>query len=71
MGLLSALNPFSFGRKHQAAWNALMASHTYQHLNATQQQLVLNRVRTIVEGQMHRPLEEFLKNHNRIVFRPS
>ena len=34
MGLLSALNPFTFGRKHQAAWSALMASYTFLHLNA-------------------------------------
>lgn len=68
MGLFSALNPFTFGRKHQAAWNALMASYTFLHLDAAQQQLVLGRVRDIVEGQLNRTIEDVLKDSGRIVF---
>ena len=68
MGLLSALNPLAFGRKSRAAWNALMASYTFLHLNTPQQHLVLGRARQIAEEQFDRPIEEVLKRNGRIVF---
>lgn len=68
MGLFSALNPFTFVQKNQAAWNALMASYTFLHMNEVQQHLVLGRVRDIVEGQLNRTLEDVLEDGGRIVF---
>ena len=59
---------FSFGKKHQAAWNALMASYTFLHLDAPRQHLVLGRARDIVEGQMRRTLEEVRDEKGFIVF---
>ena len=68
MGLLSVLNPFTYGRKYKAAWNALMASYTFMHLTEAQQYLVLSRVRVILEGQLNQTIEDVLKHHGRIVF---
>jgi hypothetical protein len=59
---------FSFGKKHQAAWNALMASHTFLSLDAPRQDLVLSRARDIVEGQMRRTLEQVREKNGAIVF---
>jgi hypothetical protein len=59
---------FSFGKKHQAAWNALMASYTFFSLNTPRKHLVLARARDIAEGQMNRTLEEILQRNGRIVF---
>lgn len=68
MGLLSALNPLTFGRKHKAAWNALMASYTLLHLTEDQQQLVLSRVSDILESRLKQTIEDILKHNGRIVF---
>jgi len=68
MGLFSALNPFSLGRKHQAAWNALMGSYTFYRLPAAHQHIVLGRVEAMIEDQFHQTLDEFLQRHSRIVF---
>ena len=59
---------FSFGKKHQAAWNALMASYTFLHLDAARQHLVLGRARDTVEGQMRRTLEEIRDEKGFVIF---
>jgi hypothetical protein len=43
MGLLSALNPFTFSRKHYAAWNVLMAAYTFDQLTSEQKDQVLGK----------------------------
>lgn len=59
---------FSFGRKHQAAWNALMASYTFLSLDAARRHLVLARARDIVNGQMSRTLDDVREQNGPIVF---
>lgn len=44
MGILSALNSFTFSRKYYAAWNALMAAYTFNQLSVEQKQQVLRKV---------------------------
>src|SRR6266545_1568130 len=44
MGILSALNPFTFSRKYYAAWNALMAAYTFDQLSSDRKQEVLDKV---------------------------
>ncbi|MBI3044196.1 MAG: hypothetical protein HYY78_15355 [Betaproteobacteria bacterium] len=68
MGLFSALNPFSTGKKHQAAWNALMASYTFLNLDAPRQQLVLSRASDIVENQMRKTLDDVREKNGRVIF---
>ena len=57
-----------FGRKHQTAWNAFMGAYTFRHLDAAQQQRVLDRVRDILGGQFNRTIEDVLNVSGRIVF---
>jgi len=59
---------FSFGKKHQAAWNALMASYTFLSLDAARQHLVLARARDIVNSQMNRTLDNVREQNGPIVF---
>jgi hypothetical protein len=59
---------FSPGKKHQAAWNALMASYTFISLDAPRQHMVLGRAKDIVEGQMKRTLEQVREDNGIIVF---
>ena len=70
MGLFSGLtlNPFTLGRKHRAAWNALMGAYTFYKLPAAFQHVVLGRVEDLIEDQFHQTLDEFLRKHSRIVF---
>ena len=58
MGLLSALNRFTFGRKSQAAWNALMASYTFLQLDGATQRVVLDRASDIPGSQVKRTWEQ-------------
>lgn len=55
MGMLSALNPFTFSRKYYAAWNALMAAYTFEHLPDDQKQQVIDRVVEIECSVLRRP----------------
>ena len=59
---------FSPGKKYQAAWNALMASHTFLKLDAARQHMVLGRVRGTVEGQLGRTIEQVRADSGPIVF---
>lgn len=59
---------FSFGKKHQAAWNALMASYTFLNLDAPRQHLVLARAKDIVEGQMRSTLDELRSRNDFVLF---
>ncbi len=46
MGLFSVFNPFGFfgfSRKYYAAWNALMAAYTYEHLSPDQQETITQK----------------------------
>lgn len=66
MGLFGALNPFTFGRKYKAAWNALMAAYTFDHLSAEQRELVMDKSLEIDSSTMHRPITflEFTVDHS-------
>jgi len=59
---------FSFGKKHQAAWNALMASYTFLNLPAPHQHRVLARAHSIAEDQMRTTLEDIKRNKGFVVF---
>ena len=59
---------FSFGKKHQTAWNALMASYTFLHLDAPRQHLVLGRAKDIVEGQLRSTLEDIRDQKGSVIF---
>lgn len=59
---------FSLGKKHQAAWNALVGSYTFLKLDAARQHLVLAQARDIVESQMHKTLEQVREQNGFIVF---
>ena len=59
----------AFGRRPQAAWNALMGAYTFRHLDAAQKQRVLDRVRDILgDRQFNRTIENVLNDSGRIVF---
>ncbi|MFO1221105.1 MAG: hypothetical protein U1E89_22305 [Burkholderiaceae bacterium] len=59
---------FSPGKKHQAAWNALMASYTFLALDPARQHLVLARAREITEDQFGTSLQAIRENKDAIVF---
>ena len=56
MGILSALNPFTFSRKQYAAWNALMAAYTFDQLSSEQKQQVIDKVVEIESSILGRPV---------------
>jgi len=56
MGMLSALNPFTFSRKYYAAWNALMAAYTFDQLSSEQKQQVLDKAVEIESSVRRRPI---------------
>lgn len=56
MGLFGFTNPFSFPRKYQAAWNALMAAYTFEHLSTEQRRMVLDKAIEIESSVMGRPV---------------
>lgn len=49
-------NPFSFPKKYQAAWNALMAAYTFEQLPTEQRKMVLDKAREIESSVMRRPV---------------
>jgi hypothetical protein len=59
---------FSPGKKHQAAWNALMGSYTFFTLDTPHKQLVLGQARNIAEGQIRKTLEQIQTENGFIVF---
>lgn len=56
MGMLNALNPFSFSKKYYAAWNALMAAYTFDQLSSDQKQQVIQKVEEIESSVLRRPI---------------
>lgn len=56
MGILSALNPFTFSRKYYAAWNALMAAYTFDLLSSEQKDKVLEKAVEIESSVRRRPV---------------
>ncbi len=56
MGIFGALNPFSYRRKCEAAWNALMAAYTFELLSSEQKQQVLDQCEAIESSVLHRPV---------------
>lgn len=56
MGILSALNPFTFSRKYYAAWNALMAAYTFEQLSSDQKKQVMDKVVEIESSILRRPI---------------
>ena len=56
MGILSALNPFTFGRKYRASWNALMAAYTFEQLDSTQKNKVMAKAVEIESSVRRRPV---------------
>ena len=59
---------FSPGKKHQAAWNALVGSYTFFTLDTPRKHMVLGQARDIAEGQMKRTLEQIQEQNGFIVF---
>src|SRR5712691_11434202 len=56
MSIFSALNPFTFRRKHEAAWNALMAAYTFELLAPEVRRLVIQKVKEIETSVRRRPV---------------
>lgn len=56
MGILDALNPFTFSTKYYAAWNALMAAYTFEQLSSAQKQQVMSKVEEIESSVLRRPV---------------
>lgn len=56
MGIFSALNPFSYRRKSEAAWNAIMAAYTFELLSSEQKDLIMAQCETIESSLLHRPI---------------
>lgn len=56
MGLFSALNPFTYSRKYHAAWNALMASYTFEQLPKEKKQQVIDKAVEIESSVKRRPV---------------
>jgi hypothetical protein len=56
MSIFSALNPFTFRRKHEAAWNALMAAYTFELLAPEVRRLVIQKVEEIETAVRQRPI---------------
>lgn len=56
MGIFSALNPFSYQHKCEAAWNALMAAYTFELLSSEQKDQVLTQCEVIESSLLHRPV---------------
>jgi len=56
MGILSALNPFTYRRKYEAAWNALMAAYTFETLTSEQKQQVIDLCEVIESSVLNRPV---------------
>ena len=56
VGILSFVNPFAFfafSKKYYAAWNALMAAYTFEHLSPEQKQQVMDKA-VEIESDVHR-----------------
>ena len=69
MGIFSALNPLTFGRKNQAAWNALMGSYTFFRLTAPEQHMVLGAANNLAESKLRRNLNDIVREKNgQIIF---
>ncbi len=56
MGFFSALNPFSYRHKYEAAWNALMAAYTFEELSSEQKNEVLRLCEKIESSALGRPV---------------
>lgn len=67
MGMLSALNPLTFGRKNQAAWNAYMAAYTFSRLSSAEQNAVIGIASDLVEAKLRCTLIRLLQDSGQVV----
>lgn len=67
MGLLSALNPLTYGRKQAAAWNALMGAYTFSQLSERDQQRVIGAADEVARRDFRRPFDVIAKERSALV----
>ena len=67
MGIFSALNPLTFGRKQAAAWNALMGAYTFSRLNKEHQERVLEAADHVARRDFRQPFAEITQKHGPFV----
>ncbi len=67
MGLLSALNPLTYGRKQAAAWNALMGAYTFSRLSERDQQLVISAADEVARRDFHGSFDDLARKNRPLV----
>ena len=54
--LIGLLNPFAFSRKQDAAWNALMAAYTFEHISDSQREEVVIKSIELLSLALRKPV---------------
>lgn len=67
MGILSALNPLTYGRKQAAAWNALMGAYTFSRLSESDQQRVISAADEVARRDFRGSLDDIAKKRSPLV----